>query len=67
MVVRKIFAHIVVSKFELSALLCEIASIVRITYPLGSIFFTSFCKYVNWRSRKEWAFLTTSQGIVGEF
>ena len=46
-VVRKVVAQIVISKCELYALLCEITSIMSITYLLGSIFFTSFCKYVK--------------------
>ena len=37
-----------------------------ITYLLGSIFFTSFCKYVKLGSAKKWFFLTISQGNVRE-
>ena len=70
-VVHKVIALIVISKCELYALLCEIASIMHISYLLCSIFFTSFCKYVKWGSGKKWVVLTTSQGkrkgIVREF
>ena len=53
MVVRKVAVLIVVCKCDLYALLCEITSIMCITYLLGSIFITSFCKYVSWgRGRK---------------
>ena len=67
MVFHKVIALIVVSKYDLSASPCEITSIMCITYLLGSIFFTSCCKYVKWGSRKKWLFLTASQGIVREF
>ena len=40
MVVCKVVALFLVSKCELFALFCEIASIMWITYLLGSIFFT---------------------------
>ena len=66
MVVRNVVVLIVVSRRELYALRCEITSITCITYLLGSIFFTSFYKYVKWESGKKWVFLTTSQGIVKE-
>ena len=45
MVVRKIVVLIVFSKCELNALLCEIGSIMCITYLSGSIIFTYFLKY----------------------
>ena len=45
-IVRKVAALIGVSKCELYALRCKIASILSIIYLLGFIFFTSFCKYV---------------------
>jgi len=53
---RKVVALIVVSKYELNALICEITSIMCITYLLGSIFFTSFCKYLKWVSGKSGCF-----------
>ena len=48
MVVRKVVALNVVSKYELHALLCEVTSIMCITYLLSSIFLTYFYKYVKW-------------------
>ena len=47
MVVREVVILIVVSKCELYNLLREVTSIMSITYRLGSIFFTSVCKYVK--------------------
>ena len=44
MVVGKVVALIVISKCELYAVLCEITSIMCISYLLGSTFFASFCK-----------------------
>jgi len=66
MVVREVVALIVLSKWELYALLCKILSIMCITYLLGSIFSTSFCKYAKWGSGKKWMFLTAGQGKVRE-
>ena len=47
MVVRKVVALNVVSKCDLYALLFEITSIMCITFLMGSIVFTSSCKYVK--------------------
>ena len=58
---NKLFSrHIIFNNSELHVLLCEVRSIMCITYLIGFIFFTSFCKYVNWGSGKKWMCLTTS-------
>ena len=61
MVVRIVIAMIVVGEYELYALLCEIASLMCITYLLDSIFFTSFCKSVKWGSGKVCVFDNQSE------
>ena len=70
MVIWIVVVLVVVSRRELYALLCEIASIMCITYLLGSIFFTSFWKYETWGQGKVVVFdyqSRKSQGIVSEF
>ena len=52
MVLHKVVVLIVVSECELYVLLCEIKGIMCITHLIGSIFFTSFCKYVKSGSGK---------------
>ena len=62
MVVRKVVALIVVSKFNFSALFYELTNIMCITYLLGSIFFTFFINVCLSVREK----IGNSQGIVGE-
>ena len=56
MAVCKVIALIVVSNCELYHLALQNIKLMCITYLLGSIFLTSFCKYVKRGQGKSWCF-----------
>jgi len=62
MVVCKVIVPFVIIKYELDHCVWCYSKYLCLTYLLGFIFFSYFCKYVKWGSGEKWAHLAISQG-----